>query len=286
VQAKIREAERQNRKPPKPLDLERGKRFVPDLRELLNQEVSIAAEAIRSLTGPIRIRQEEVPGKRGARWTAAFSADVVALLRQVAREKGHPDARSLTAAPANPQPVEVMIDRVPKYERLAPVFRQMRDNGASIRSIAAAHGMSWQYASEIVRYAETGKRPEWKAGRRTGTGRKPAKYVEISEEVARLRDKSMSFVQIAEELGVSRATVSRAYDHCHQRAVHDAVARGETPCRGQYSRLGEDVYEKIRNLLRAGIKPSEIAARVGCGTSTVYRERRKMRAEPGEGRAA
>jgi hypothetical protein len=50
VQAKIRDAERQNRKPPKPMKLERGKLFVPDLRELLNGDVAMVAEVIRSLS--------------------------------------------------------------------------------------------------------------------------------------------------------------------------------------------------------------------------------------------
>ena len=59
-----------------------------------------------------------------------------------------------------------------------------------------------------------------------------------------------------------------------------------TPCRGQYSHLGEDVYQEIRKLLRAGKKPAEIAAKVGCGTSTVYRVRRQMQDEAGEGKAA
>ena len=287
VQAKIRDAERQNRKPPKPLKLERGKLFVPDLRELLNGEVAMVAEVIRSLTGAIEIRQEETPGKRGARWIATFSADVVALLRRVAREKDYPDARSLTAAPADPQPVDVVIEKVPKYERLAPVFKRMRDNGASVQSVAAAHGMSWRDASEILHFAETGERPKWRAGNATGTGVKPAKYFQISKEVSYLRDKKKrSFPQIAARLCVSVSTARRAYDHEHRQAIREAAERGETPCRGQYSHLGEDAYEEIRNLLRAGSKPSEIAAKVGCGASTVYRERRRMRAETGEDQAA
>jgi hypothetical protein len=210
----------------------------------------------------------------------------VALLRRVAREKDYRDARSLTAAPADPQPVEVVIDKVPKYEQLAPKFKQMRDSGASVQSIASAHGMSWQYAAEILRFAETGERPEWKKSKATGNGGNPAKYLQISKEVSYLRDKKkMSIVQIAAKLGVSRGTVCRAYDHEHPQAAREAAERGERPCRGRYSHLGEDVYEEIRKLLRAGIKPAEIAAKVGCGASTVNRERRRMRAESGEDHA-
>jgi DNA invertase Pin-like site-specific DNA recombinase len=49
VQATIREAERQNRKPPKPLNLDSSNRYVPDLRDLLNEDVPMAAETIRTL---------------------------------------------------------------------------------------------------------------------------------------------------------------------------------------------------------------------------------------------
>ena len=287
VQEHIRNADRKNRKPPKPLDLERSKLYLPDLRELLNQEVAMAAETVRSLTGPIKIRQEKIPGKPGARWIAAFSPSLVALLQQVAWQKGYPDEKSLAALPQDPHTVEVVIEKVPKYERLAPVFKKMRDNGASVQSIAAAHGMSWQYASEILHFADTGERPKWKPGKRTGTGARSAKYLEISKEVSYLRDqKKMSFRRIAAKLGVSESTVRRAYDHEHPEAARKAAERGETPCRGRYSHLGEDVYEEIRKLLRAGIKPAEITAKVGCGASTVYRERRRMRAETGEDHAA
>jgi hypothetical protein len=290
LEDQIREAERQNRKKKlKSLDLDRAKAYLADLRGLLNADIPVAAEAIRTLTGPIKIRQEPYPdGKPGARWIATFSPDLTRLLRRVAQDKDYPGSDVLANADLpEPKMVEVIIDKVAKYEQLAPRFKQLRDDGASVQSIAAAHGMSWQYASEILRFAETGERPEWKAGKRTGTGGKPAKYVEISEEVAYLRDeKKMPFVQIAAKLGVSRATVRRAYDHWHQEAVREAVERGDSPCRGQYSHLGEDVYEEIRKLLRAGTKPSEIAAEVGCGASTVYRVRRKMQAESAEDHAA
>jgi hypothetical protein len=50
----------------------------------------------------------------------------------------------LAAISVDSQPIEVFIDKVPKYESLAPKFKQMHDNGASIQTIAAAHQMSWQ----------------------------------------------------------------------------------------------------------------------------------------------
>ena len=89
----------------------------------------------------------------------------------------------------------------------------------------------------------------------------------------------MSFKKIAAKLAVSESTVLRAYDSQHRETARAAAERGETPCRGRYSHLGEDVYQQIRALLRAGKKPAEVAAQVGCGKSTVYRVRRKMQDE-------
>ena len=203
-QEQIRNAERKNRRSLKPLDVERCKHLVPDLRELSAQEVGMAAESIRLLTGPIKIRQEQVPGKRGGRWIAKFSPDLAALLRRVAQQTGNPDAKGLAAIPSEPQEVGVVTYKVPKYERLAPMFKQMRDNGASVQSIAAAHGVTWQFATQVLHFADTGERPKWKTGKPTGAGATTPKYKEISKEVAYLRDKKkMSIVQIAAKLGVA-----------------------------------------------------------------------------------
>ena len=106
------------------------------------------------------------------------------------------------------------------------------------------------------------------------------KYKDIASEVARLRDKEkMSFVKIAEKLKVSKGTVSRAYDHAHPKIVQEAAEKGETPHRGQYSHLGEEKYAQIRQLLQAGVKPTEVAKQVGCGVSTVNREKLAMQAK-------
>jgi transposase len=288
VQAKNREADRQNRKPPKPLSLDRSKVYVPDLRELLNQEVPMAAEAIRTLCGPIKIRQEVIPGRPGARWIATFSPDLVAVLRRVAQKQGYTDASSLAAATAETQPVEVVIDKVPKYERLAPVFKQMRDNGASVQSIAHAHGMSWDYADQILKFADTGQRPTWGSGKAGGKGKaKPCLYKDIAPDVVRMRNvEKKPFEEIASILKVGIATVCRAYDFGCPDAVREAAEEGKKPRRGSSSRIGEEKVEEIRKMLREGKKDPEVAAKVGCGTSTVGRVRRKMKSEADEDQAA
>jgi DNA invertase Pin-like site-specific DNA recombinase len=279
-QAALRSAEPQNGKKVKALDPKRAEVFLASMRALLNQEVPMAAEAIRTLTGPIKIRQEPIPGRKtGARWIATFSPDFTRLLQYLAKDNPALSGLVLTDG-KEPQPIEVVIDKVPKYERLAPKFKELRDKGASVETIAHAHGMSWQYANEILHFADTGQRPKWRAGKRNGKGQKPDKYKGISAEVARLRDKEkMPFTQIAIKLGVGVSTVRRAYDFAHADDVLEAAQQGEKPSRGKYSHLGEAKCRKIRKLLGKGMKPDAIAAKVHCGPSSVVRIKQQMQAE-------
>ena len=286
IAAQLREAENSNSKRPKPLPVEQAMAYLADFRKTMNAEIPVAAEAIRKLTGPILIRQEKISGRPGASWIATFSPNFMQVLRDVTSKT---DKTVLAIEGViEPTQVEVVIDNVPKYERLAPLFLQMEKNGASVMTIASAHKMSWKYAKEILDFAKTGKRPEWKAGKRTGTGQaKPAKYPDIQKRVAELRDvKKLPFPEIAAQLKVGLGTVYRAYDSFHQEDVRLAAERGEKPNRGQATRLGDDKYQLIRKLLREGTKDAEVAAKVGCGQSTVARERRKMKAEADGDQAA
>ena len=53
------------------------------------------------------------------------------------------------------------IENVPKYEQLAPKFKDLHDKGASIQTNAAAHGLCWDQGKMILRFAATGERPSW-----------------------------------------------------------------------------------------------------------------------------
>jgi hypothetical protein len=279
--AALRSAERQNGKKVKSLDSQWAKQFLASMRALLNQEVPMAAEAIRTLTGPIKIRQEPNPGrKKGARWIATFSPDFTRLLQYLAKDNPELSGLVLTDG-AEPQPIEVVIDKVPKYEKLAPLFKQLRDNGASVGSIAHAHGMCRPYAEEILEFADTGKRPQWGSVKRRGVGRaNPNKYREIGPDVVRMRDvQLMSFPRIAKALRVGRATVERAYDNERPEAVREAAEKGQKPRRGRFTRLPAKVFQEIRKLLSEGMKPPEVAKQLGCGVSTVCRERLAMKDE-------
>lgn len=257
LRAALHQAEKQNDfKLPPPLNKERILAYLADVPALFRQDIPMAAEAIRTLTGSITIRQEPVPmKKRGARWIATFEPDLVQVLRLVAKDD--PALAVLSAAAGGPAPaVEVVIDKVPKYEALAPVFKQMHLNGASIQSIASAHHMCWSYAADILEFAETGKPPKWEPRKQNSkTGGHTTKYVEIAEEVVRLRDvEKMSFTRIAAKLGVGAGTVRRAYDHLRPEAVRAAAERGELPDRASIpiwadrcTRKSANCFVKVRS---------------------------------------
>ncbi len=293
VLAELREAEQQNVVPPPPLDLDRVKVYVDDLRALLNQETAASAEVLRTLTGMIRIRQEKhSDGKRGAKWIASFSPSLLGLLRRLGREKDYPDSLTLEFLSrgiwTTPETVDVVIDNVPKYVHLAPKFMEMKQNGASIQTIASAHGMSWQYAQEILRFAETGERPLWR-GHATPNGSKSTTpiFIQIEPDVTRLRDHDkepwkaiVDWLAEHRDIHVSESTARRAWDHGHQDAIHLAAEAGATPDRGSYSHLGTTVFNKVRKLLASDeMKVKEIAAEAGCSASTVYRVRTQIRSE-------
>lgn len=92
----IREKEVKNAPAPPPLDIGRVKLYLSDLQSMLAQEVPASAEAIADLTGPIHITQEPVPGmRRGAKWVARFSPDLMRLLAKVASEIDYPDCATV-----------------------------------------------------------------------------------------------------------------------------------------------------------------------------------------------
>ena len=138
----IRTAQRNNRVEVRPLNVKWARTALADLAELLRQGVPMAAEAIRTLTGPITIRQEEYESKRGARWIATFTPDLIAVLRQSAIQNGTSD-RAVLASIANTADIaQVVIDTIPVYVKLGPEFKALHDQAASIQEIADSHGVS------------------------------------------------------------------------------------------------------------------------------------------------
>ncbi|MCA9248071.1 MAG: helix-turn-helix domain-containing protein, partial [Planctomycetales bacterium] len=293
VLSELREAESQNVAPPPRLDLDRVQLYVADLRELLNQETPAAAEALRALTGIIRVRQEKHPdGKRGAKWIARFSPNLLELLRKVGRQKDYPDSLTLEFLSRGNwitlESDEVLLDKIPDYERLAPRFKELEEGGASVQTIASAHKISWQYANDILHFAKTGERPQWKGhGKSNGTVNLEPLYEQIRQDVVRLRDeerRSLPEIKawLAEhrEITVSENTIRRAWDLEHRELIEEAAQSGVTPKRGNCCRLGVEKFDRIRALLAAGeLSVMQIADEVECGASTVYRVRTKLQSE-------
>jgi len=277
LQSKIREAEGLTPKQPQPLSMSKAREYLDQLRKTLNGDIPVAAEAIRAVTGPIRIRQDTVAGRRGARWIAKFRPDLLRGLRMLA-ERGS-NSRSMPSEHADQEEaVEVMIDKVPKYEILAPKLKALRERGASIKTIAAAHGLTADYATTILKFAQTGQRPERKPSKGGGMDKWPEKkFVAVAPLVAALRDEQrMPFKQIARKLHVGEATARRAYDHIRPEAARAAAESGTRPKRGSYFIIGNERFRQICELLPTGQPVTEIARKAGCSVNTVYRVKQQL----------
>jgi len=133
---------------------------LQDLRSVLNEDVAIAGPAIRALTGPIRIRQKEIVGRKNMfRWVARFTPQVAMLLRKLApNEQGSFASQSIPLGNS----VEVVLEKLPTYERMAPEFKRLHGEGASAEAIAAMYKLYPTTVHQALRFAETGER-------RTGT---------------------------------------------------------------------------------------------------------------------
>jgi len=163
---------------------------------------------------------------------------------------------------------------------LAPIFKEMHDNGARIQSIASAHGLCWDQTKKILHFAETGERPKWHTKKkRSPTARNfsTEKYVSMCPEVVKRRASGESFAKIALELRVCESTVRRAWDHAHQDQLKDAVTSGTTPDRGIYRHIADSKIREAQLWLKKGkLTIREISSRTGLSQSTVRREKCRM----------
>lgn len=283
----VRDLEVSNRQPPSPLDLDRVQVYLADFAALLNQEVPAAAEALRELTGPIVIREEKLPGrKRGARLIATFQPDAVRFLRYLARNQNYPDCVTLEfLCHANwimSESVEVPVEHVTQYQLLGVKFAELYRGGASVQSIADAHGMPWKQAKEILDFGLTGKRPRWtNNARATDAKNSQAKYRVIQEDVVRLRDIGLCswpaiklWLKENRNIDASDNTIRRSYSEYHKDKIHEDVVNGKASKLGRSRRIPPEKIALIHKLLAEGqLKPGEIARQAGVGTSTVRRER-------------
>ncbi len=280
--ATIRAEESRHQTSCRPIDIDEAKAYLADLRETLDQDIPIAAEAIRALTGPIRVRQELLTGRKRSRWVASFQPNLGELLRRVSPPE-IPIDDATSKAVSESTTVEVVIDKLPKYELLAAELQKLQQSGTSKTALASAFGLSPKVVTQTLEFVKTGERPTAQpAKKKSSVGQNPkaTRYKDIAPRVAELRDVQMKHIDwIAEHLGVSEGTVRRAYDYAHPEAVRKAVAEKAAVKRGRFTHLDHTIFEKIRELSDQGQSPKEIAAVVGCGVSTVRREVWRLEAE-------
>jgi hypothetical protein len=260
--------------------------LLSGIRDVCNQEIPAAAEAIRALTGPISIREEKQPGRRrGARWIATFAPDLVAFLARRAGVANYPDSVTLDHLSTQkwiiPQSVEVAIEFVPRHRAIAAKVADLSVKGSSPLTIARALGTSREAVQAALEFVRSGADPTSYAGsnlsRKRGTCR-PPKYAVMANKVAELREKhGMPFEKIAEELGTSIETVTHAHDLRNSQAVADAAENGKTPDRGNPRHLSDEARKSIRAQLIAGRKRREIASDVGCSLSSLDQAARSMK---------
>ncbi len=255
------------------LDVHEAKKLLGELRDVLNRDVAIAGPAIRALTGPIRIRQEPIPGlKMRNRWIARFTPQVGQLLSRVCPSDCGRFAA--THLPPDFDEVEVVIEKTPSYELKAAEYTRLRESGASISAIAVAHRQTRQQVVNTLTFAESAARPpkQRKKERRnssTQTGR-PG-YQRIAEDVVRLREvERLSFREIARRLGCSVDMAYRGYDYLRHEEIATGVENGRPLRRGKQICLPGATFDTIRRLAKQGRSVSEISKVAKCSKGTVY----------------
>ncbi len=283
LRVRLRDLEVANRPTPPPLDRDHIPVYLSDIRTLLQQEIPVAAEAIRELTGPITIHQEAEPGrKRGAKWIATFQPSLVRFLRKIAKDRSYPDSLTLeilsTGNWITAEPVQVVIDQDPAKRGLAARAVELAKTHSQ-RTTAAALGVSVETVNNAVKVAN-GERPRKRAARRRASGQSHSKrvtYRDIASEVAHRYDHlGQSFRQIARELGVWPPMVQRAYDHAHPELVAQAIKTGKPVERARKSRLAPAKLARMEEMIRAGARTIDIVRELSCSKKTVLGVKKRL----------
>ncbi len=274
-----------------PVDVEA---MLQDLHGLLTEDVALSAPILAKLTGPIEVREGDASGRKIQPWIARFRPNIAAFIAEAGQRVDQDNQTAWQFAAQQPdQPtdyVEIVIDEVPQYERLAAEFKELRDKGNSVNSIGAAYGLIWSRVAEILHFADTGERPKKKPKKDSSMASRPRaprdSYKQIAPMVAQMRDeKELAFEDIQPELkklgwDIGMPTIRRAYDFAHRDEFREAVAQGRKPNRGRRSGIGHEKQEQVKQLLledRLGLK--QIANHVGCGVMTVRRIQQRMKSE-------
>lgn len=294
LRRQLNAAETASVEPPTPITREAVVGNLGRLRELLDQDVGAAAPILLELTGPVRITQLRETGRRGWRWTAHFTLNLVPVLAKIERQSGLPNTSIWeflnTRGWTIQQMVVVRVGNPLKADLLAVEVGRLlgSDVGSlpkmSVNAVAVALCVPWEDAKSALRRLESGEPLPTTAAKCCDRPKRiRSKATDVAgtdklRQVVRLRDQQKrTFPKIAEELGLKEWKVRQLYDLGHPEKVAAAVAARRCPDRGGYSHLGPDKYKEIRELLALGIAPIEVAKRAQVGASTVYRELNRMK---------
>jgi DNA invertase Pin-like site-specific DNA recombinase len=77
LRRRLAELKSRNEPPPPPLTAPDIERVLSQLRDLLAQDVALAAPVLRALTGPVVVNLVHEPGKQKPTWVAKFAVDLV-----------------------------------------------------------------------------------------------------------------------------------------------------------------------------------------------------------------
>ena len=98
----------------------------------------------------------------------------------------------------------------------------------------------------------------------------------VAEQVRLLRDEEMvSIAEIAGLIGITEATVAKAYSHARPDLAKGPGKRGNVA-----PRLGGEKCRESFRRLESGETPQQVASAVGCCRMTVYRIRKAGRPDP------
>jgi len=267
---------------PKPthLSVEAVKTLLSEFRDLLRDDIGAAAPALAALTGPVVVTNEVVEEGGEPEWVARFTMNAVPVLLSLALKRDCPTAGALeylnTGGWTMPIPVMVPLRATLKTAEIAAKAAKMAALGASTETISHLCGTMWQTAKDAVEFAKSGA--EEAVPLLHHREDVPFKLNDDqAAELVRLREvEHWPFTRIAKRLGIAESTAVRTYDRLRPEAMKQAIETGQTPKRGSYRHLDRDLLAKVEAKLRARERPEAIATAVGCGLSTVYRERKRL----------
>jgi DNA-binding CsgD family transcriptional regulator/DNA invertase Pin-like site-specific DNA recombinase len=273
----------------RPLEEAQLKTYLSEARSILNQETPVAAEALRALTGPIKITQLQDPNRKwGATWVAKFSPKLIDLLRFMSKRKDCPDFYTLGLLSSQIwitcEPVQLPIELVRKYERFAASVLEHKRRGVPASVTKRLFGLDHIAYHDALRFAETGERPPKRNVKQyprnpssKGRGRRN-KYKALIPIVLQLHDQEhLPFAEIARQQSVSAQTIARAYEAGHPELLEQAITNGtrivRDPNRAPFSPTELD---QLNRMICENKALKEIAEIIGCTEGTVRWHKRRM----------